>query len=108
MISGKSVLYALSSRSKHMCIEYASVKQVKKEVVRHLLTVLSNRNPSLMGETLHQLLESSETSSLKNLAREMREGIGVFVSLVAHTSSNKQTNKAIVVYVAAVQYCVHI
>lgn len=63
-----------------------------------------------MGETLHQLLESSETSSLKNLAREIREGIGVFVSLVAHhlfKQTNKQTKQAIVVYVA-VQYCVHI
>lgn len=37
-----------------------------------------------MGKITHQLLESSETSSLKNLAREMSEGIMVFVSLVAH------------------------
>lgn len=58
---------------------------------------------------MHQLLESSETSSLKNLAREMSEGIMVvfFPSSPPPLQKKKiKIKNTILVYVAALWFYV--
>lgn len=57
---------------------------------------------------MHQLLESSETSSLKNLAREMSEGIMVFFPSSPPPLKKKKIKikNTILVYVAALWFYV--